>query len=307
MEQDLISIIVPIYKVETYLDQCVSSIVEQTYQNLEIILVDDGSPDRCPAMCDEWAAKDSRIRVIHKPNGGLSDARNAGLDVCRGEYVAFIDSDDWLELNYVEKMLKAAQTKQADIVTCTFVDEYEATGKTVCKPKEAFAGNTEQALFMLYNGTKIPVAAAMKVYRHYIWQELRFPVGRLYEDALTTYKVFDLADTIVQIPDGLYHYRIREGSIMTAAFSLKTTGISDVWKENYLFCKEKHPRVAKAARSFWLEHIPPLLAQFPTSMSAEEKSEKKRLKREIRENLGFILTRMPIKKMLHQVRALCFL
>ena len=306
MEQDLISIIVPIYKVEAYLDQCVSSIVEQTYQNLEIILVDDGSPDRCPVLCDEWAAKDSRIRVIHKPNGGLSDARNAGLDVCRGEYVAFVDSDDWLESNYVDKMLGAAQTEQADIVTCTFVDEFEATGKTVCNPKEAFVGNTEQALQMLYDGTRI-ITAAMKFYRRYIWQDLRFPVGRLYEDALTTYKVFDLAKTIVQIPDGLYHYRVREGSIMTSAFSLKTTGISDVWKENYLFCKEEYPRVADAARSFWLEHIPPLLAQFPKSMNEEEKREKKRLKREIRDNLGFILTNMPLKKMLHQVRALCFL
>lgn len=304
--KDLISIIVPIYKVEPYLDQCVSSIVAQTYQNLEIILVDDGSPDRCPDMCDEWAKKDDRIRVIHKPNGGLSDARNAGLDVCRGDYVAFIDSDDWIETDYAEKMLEAAKADNADIVTCTFVNEFETTGKTVYKAKEAFSGNTEQALLMLYDGTRIAVAA-MKFYRCTIWRDLRFPVGRLYEDALTTYKAFDLADTIVQLPDGLYHYRIREGSIMTSAFSLKTVGIADVWKENYLFCKEHYPRVADAARSFWLEHIPPLIEQFPRSMTAEEKAEKKRLKREIRDHLGFILKKMPWKKKYHQVRALWFL
>lgn len=97
MNDPLISVIVPVYKVEKYLDECVESIVNQTYRNLEIILVDDGSPDNCPQMCDDWAKRDARIRVIHKENGGLSSARNAGLDVCTGEYISFIDSDDWLE------------------------------------------------------------------------------------------------------------------------------------------------------------------------------------------------------------------
>lgn len=306
MTQELISVIVPIYKVEQYLNQCISSIVNQTYKNLEIILVDDGSPDQCPQMCDEWAERDSRIKVIHKANGGLSDARNAGLEVCSGEYLAFIDSDDWIEPDYVEKMLDAAVTEKADIVACTFVNEYELTGKTVFKPKEFFVGNTEEALYMLYSGTRI-AAAAMKFYRRKIWMDLRFPLGRLYEDALTTYRVFDLAERIVQISDGLYHYRIREGSIMTSSFSLKTVGISDVWKENYLFCKEKYPAVADAARSFWLEHIPPLLKQFPRNLNSKEKEAKKNLKREIKDNLGFILTKMPIKKKYHLVKALCFL
>lgn len=305
MNQELVSLIVPIYKVEMYLDQCVSSIVNQTYQKLEIILVDDGSPDHCPEMCDEWAKKDSRIRIIHKQNGGLSDARNAGIEVCQGEYLAFIDSDDWIETDYVEKMLQTAQNENADIVACTFVDEYEATGKTVFKPKERFVGDSEQALLMLYDGTRI-AAAAMKLYRHRIWKDMRFPVGRLYEDALTTYKAFDLADRIAQIPDGLYHYRIREGSIMTSKFSLKTVGISDVWKENYLFCKENYPRVADTARSFWLVHIPSLIQQFPKMMTDEDKAEKKRLKKEISDNMGFIVSKMPIKKKVYMVRALCF-
>ena len=94
---ELISVIIPIYNVEAYLDECIASVIAQTYSNLEIILVDDGSPDNCPQMCDEWAAKDSRIRVIHKENGGLSDARNAGIDIATGEYIAFVDSDDWIE------------------------------------------------------------------------------------------------------------------------------------------------------------------------------------------------------------------
>ena len=302
----LISVIVPVYNVEKYLNQCISSIVNQTYNNIEIILVDDGSPDNCPGICDEWAKKDGRVKVIHKENGGLSDARNAGLDICNGDYLVFVDSDDWLETDYVEKMLSIAEEENADIVACSYVNEFELSGRMVFKKKEHFIGNSEQALFLLYDGTRI-AAAAMKLYRTIIWQDMRFPIGRLYEDTLTTYKAFDLADRIAQIPDGLYHYRIREGSIMTSQFSLKTVGISDAWKENYLFCKNKYPRIKDVARSFWLEHIPPLIVQFPKALSEEEKKEKKRLKKEILDNIWFILIKMPIKKKIHLVRALCFL
>ena len=112
-----ISVIVPVYKVEKYLDKCVESIVNQTYKNLEIILVDDGSPDNCPAMCDEWAEKDERIRVIHKENGGLADARNAGMDIATGDYIGFVDSDDWIEPNMYEVLLKNALKYDADIST----------------------------------------------------------------------------------------------------------------------------------------------------------------------------------------------
>lgn len=112
---ELISIIVPVYKVEKYLDKCVESIVEQTYKNLEIILVDDGSPDNCPAMCDEWAKKDSRIKVIHKKNGGLSSARNAGLDGCTGDYIYFLDSDDYIADNCIEMLFNAIVSDGSDM------------------------------------------------------------------------------------------------------------------------------------------------------------------------------------------------
>ena len=111
----LISVIIPVYNVERYLDECIKSIVNQTYENLEIILVDDGSPDNCPRMCDDWAKKDERIRVIHKENGGLASARNAGMNICTGEYISFVDSDDWMELNAYESLLKYFDDK-TDIV-----------------------------------------------------------------------------------------------------------------------------------------------------------------------------------------------
>ena len=125
MKDELITVIVPVYKVEKYLDRCVQSIVDQTYTNLEIILVDDGSPDNCPKMCDEWAKKDKRIKVIHKQNGGLSDARNAGLEKAKGKYVGFVDSDDYISPIMYEKLYKCIIDNQADMAMCGFstVDE----------------------------------------------------------------------------------------------------------------------------------------------------------------------------------------
>ena len=124
----LISVIVPVYNVEKYLDKCVQSIVNQTYKNLEIILVDDGSTDHCPALCDEWAKKDERIQVIHKKNGGLSSARNTAIDVISGEYVIFVDSDDWIDLDMIASMLEFAETNDADIVSGGFY--FESTDGT---------------------------------------------------------------------------------------------------------------------------------------------------------------------------------
>ena len=121
----LISVIVPIYNVEKYLDRCVDSIINQTYKNLEIILVDDGSPDNCPQMCDDYAKKDSRIKVVHKENGGLSDARNVGMEVATGEYVSFIDSDDYISLDFYETLLETIVDNDSDIVECGVVKFYE--------------------------------------------------------------------------------------------------------------------------------------------------------------------------------------
>ena len=121
----LISVIVPIYNVEKYLDRCVESIINQTYKNLEIILVDDGSPDNCTQMCDDYAKKDSRIRVVHKENGGLSDARNAGMEVATGEYVSFIDSDDYISLDFYETLFQTMIDNDSDIVECSVVKFYE--------------------------------------------------------------------------------------------------------------------------------------------------------------------------------------
>lgn len=307
MNQELISIIVPIYKVEQYLEQCISSIVNQSYKTIEIILIDDGSPDKCPLICDSWAKKDNRIIVIHKNNGGLSDARNEGLKQASGYYITFVDSDDWIDPMYVESMYRALVDNQAQICATGSIEHYINENKTIIQKKEPFVGDREKTYQLLYDQCRFPVDATPKMYLASIWKDIRFPVGKNYEDAFTTYRTIDKATTIVQTTDTFYNYRIRENSIMTSPFSLSNINISHAWKENYLFCKEKYPNVADLAHSFWLEHIPPLIERFPYQLSDEEKEEKKRLKKEILDNFGFILTKMPLKKKFRQVRALCFL
>lgn len=250
----LISVIVPIYKVEAYLNQCIESIVNQSYEDLEIILVDDGSPDKCPQMCDEWAKKDSRIKVIHKQNGGLSDARNAGLDIAKGDFIAFVDSDDWILPTMYERMLNVICEEQADICACNirscFNDHEVEWG---CN--ERVAANSESIFKMLYDDTKYPVSSWNKLYTKECWNELRFPVGKVCEDAFTTYQLIHYAKKIVQIPEAYYCYRIRSESIMTSSFSKKRMDEEEAWRMNYEFIQSHYPGLYKIAYDFYLSKV----------------------------------------------------
>ena len=283
----LISVIIPIYKVETYLDECIASVVSQTYRNLEIILVDDGSPDNCPRMCDEWANMDNRVRVIHKTNGGLSDARNAGIDVAKGEYIAFVDSDDYIKPDMIEMLYAALGKEGADIAAC---------GILSCEGKKetawgcsSFVGNSEQILAMLYNDASYPVAAWNKLYRRSCWNELRFPLDKTCEDAFTTYLLIHNANRIVTIPETLYCYRIRCGSIMTSSFSLKKMDEEEAWRCNYKFMEKHYPKLKKAAFDFYLKRVSVLIR----TMTQEDQytfSEQYRYLREIlKRNLVYVL------------------
>ena len=250
---DLISIIVPVFKVEEYLDECIESIVNQTYRNLEIILVDDGSPDNCPQMCDEWAVRDSRIKVIHKVNGGLSDARNAGIEIATGDYIAFVDSDDFIKPDMLEKLHAVLVKADADISACGILTcEGEKQTAWGCKD---FVGSPEQIYELLYNDTAYPVAAWNKLYRRSCWENLRFPVGKTCEDAFTTYQLIHGVRRIVMIPDALYCYRIRPGSIMTSTFSIKKMDEEEAWRCNYEFMEQNYPQFRKKAFDFYLLRV----------------------------------------------------
>lgn len=211
MNGETISVIIPIYNVEAYLPRCLDSVINQTYKDLEIILVDDGSPDRCGEICDEYAAKDPRIKVIHKKNGGLSDARNAGIDAATGEYITHVDSDDYVGERYVELMYNAAEKYGADIVQSRYTSVHEELG-TASGETAVMTG--EEAFKDLLLFGKTVVSAVSKLYRTRLFDNIRYPKGRINEDSLTTYKLLLLADKVVALPDNIYYYFIRPDSIM---------------------------------------------------------------------------------------------
>lgn len=217
-----ISIIVPIYNVENYLDKCIKSIINQSFKNLEIILVDDGSPDNCPAICDEWAKKDNRIKVIHKENGGLSDARNAGLAVATGEYIAFVDSDDYIEADIYKKLLSVALNNKCDIVSCKLRMVYENDKNFVTKDdsEDIIIYSTEDAMSALIDD-KIRQVVWNKLYKADIIKNIPFEVGKYHEDVFWSYKAIGAAKKVVSIDYVGYNYLQRAESIMGNAYSLK--------------------------------------------------------------------------------------
>lgn len=239
----LITIIVPVYKVEAFLPQCVDSILAQTYKNFELFLVDDGSPDRCGELCDQYAAADRRITVIHKQNGGLSDARNVAMDQMHGEYVTFIDSDDSIDKSYLQKMLYCAEKYDADIVQSDFTREYKQLGSKTSPNSAGMTIICKDDIFRDYLHMRIPkVFAWGKLYRTSLFEGIRYPFGLIDEDNYTTYKVMYASKVFVQVNFKMYFYRVNPNSIMHMEFSEKKFGILNAIPEIREFLKDKTTR-----------------------------------------------------------------
>lgn len=240
----LVSIIVPIYNVEEYLNCCVESIVNQTYSNLEIILVDDGSPDNCPKICDEWAEKDNRIKVVHKENGGLSDARNAGLEVATGEIVSFIDSDDWIEPNMFETMLNRMIEDDSDIVSCG-VKWVEENGKVIRKDTvlNNLVLNPNFAMKELINDRALKQHVCNKIYKYELIKDIPFEKGKYHEDVFWSYQIVGKAKKISIIIDSFYNYVQRSNSIMGEAFSEKRLDALDANELRCEYMKKNFPEL----------------------------------------------------------------
>jgi len=211
-----VSVIIPVYNVEQYLMQCVKSVLAQTYDNIEVLLIDDGSLDHSGELCDTLAQQDSRIRVYHKLNGGLSDARNYGLDHCVGAYISFIDSDDWIADDMIEHLMNALLQNEADIAICGYVKAYKNI-KIFQNLKDQKLKRNE-ALEKLLTNTEFQDHVWTMLYRSELWSDIRFPVGKYYEDIRTNYKLFLKADTIVTIATSPYYYRQRGNSIVKGTF-----------------------------------------------------------------------------------------
>lgn len=238
---DLISIIVPVYKVEKYLDRCVESIVGQTYTNLEIILVDDGSPDQCPAMCDAWARRDGRIRVIHKANGGLSDARNAGVAAANGRYIGFVDSDDWIDSDFYEVLRNALMINRAQISAANVIMEFEDHSEG-SKDNTQTVFNSQDAIATIMHGDGFRATAWNKLYEKELISQFPFPTGKYHEDEFVCFRVLDKAERMVLCRQTAYHYRQRQGGIM-GSVSAKHLDALDAFLERVLFLKEKYPEL----------------------------------------------------------------
>ncbi len=236
----LISVIIPIYNVEQYLEKCINSILNQTYQHLEIIMVDDGSPDNCGAICDQYSAVDHRIKVIHKQNGGLSDARNVGLDMATGDFIAFVDSDDTIMPEMVEKLYQRIITDQSDMAFCGYkqVDQNGIILSECFLPDKVLTGF--DALIESYekNGVLYTIACN-KLYKKHLFQNTRFPVGKYHEDEYTTYQIIDQCSRISIVRETLYIYYQRENSIMQEAYSLKRLDGVEASYERYYYFKKK--------------------------------------------------------------------
>lgn len=246
MEQK-VSVIVPIYKVEPYLKRAVASILHQTYHNLEIILVDDGSPDQCGRICDDYAKEDNRITVIHKENGGLSDARNAGLDAAHGEYIVFVDSDDFIAEDYVETLMQCLKKYDADVAMCSYavtasVELDESIFKAsrdetveVCDRRELlnnlYDANHKDATYFIVSWNKI--------YKASLWQDVRFPKGRIHEDEATTYKIYDRAQKGVYLHRPLYGYFTAPSSITRDRFNIKRLQWMDALDDRIVYFEDK--------------------------------------------------------------------
>lgn len=211
---DLISVIVPIYNVEKYLKKCIDSIINQTYKNIEVILVDDESPDNCPRICDEYKEIDNRIKVIHQKNMGLSGARNSGIDFAKGKYIMFQDSDDTIEPDCIKKLYDLVKKDKTILAVCGRYYEFE-DGTKYCKYKEKITKvyNFEDAIEEMNNYYYFDMSAGGKLYKKEIFDDIRFPIGKLSEDFFVMYKIFMKAKRISYTSDPLYNYLQRQNSI----------------------------------------------------------------------------------------------
>lgn len=252
---ELISIIVPVFNVEKYLNQCIESLVNQTYKNLEIILVDDGSTDSSSQICDTWLEKDNRIQVLHIPNGGAGNARNKGLELATGEWVAFIDSDDYIQNHMLEHLYQFCD-EEVDLAECRIVksdDNHaeflllseENNGLVRCFAEEALRYHIEDKMFHQ--------TPPNKLYRRCIVENVPFPTGKMIDDEFWTYKVIGSARSLVHIDDQLYAYRQHGGSVMHETYSVKRLQALEAKRERADYIRENYPNlIVVSETNYWL-------------------------------------------------------
>ena len=247
--EPLISVIVPVYKVEKSLRRCIDSLIGQTYRQLQIILVDDGSPDRCGDICDIYSHKDKRVTAIHQRNCGLSAARNTGIQHAQGQYYAFVDSDDYVAPDFISFLYTLMCEHDADIASCGVVN-VEISGKqtVVDKDRSVHVMDSREALERMCYNDGFYVTTWDKLYKAQLFEGIRFPEGKLFEDTGTTYKLVDKASKIVACCEPKYYYMISPDSITTSAFTMAKLDYVEMADNMAAYIMEKYPDLRAAAQ-----------------------------------------------------------
>lgn len=245
----MISVIVPVYNVSKYLPKCLNSILNQSYTNLEVIVINDGSTDDSGAICEEFQGKDSRIKVIHKKNGGLSSARNAGLEVASGEFVGFIDSDDWIERDFFALLHEGITKNNSDIAVVQFlkIRNFEKIEVQTSSFNEWTVFSRESAMKAMFDKS-IGYSAVNKLYRKHLFDGIRYPEGFLMEDKGTTYKLIHRSDKVAVNMSTKYHYYLRDNSIMRSQFSERSFDSFLFHEEMIAFIDMKYPELSTLVR-----------------------------------------------------------
>lgn len=252
----MISVIVPSYNVAPYLQRCVDSLISQTYSNLEIILVDDGSTDDTGELCDKIAESDSRIKVIHKENGGLSDARNAGIDVATGEFYSFIDGDDFIEPDTYEVMMKEMENSRVSIVAGGFiVTDVQGNNRISMSPERQYLTKEEAFMDLLGGENYITQSSCNKLFRSSLFEKIRYKKGILNEDMEILPRLLDVSNDVVLLNKAVYHYIKKPGSITTADYSMERYRAIEVERDIYLLCKNKYPKLQPYASFYELKSL----------------------------------------------------
>lgn len=244
-----ISVIIPVYNVELYIDRCIKSVTCQTYTNLEILLVDDGSTDNCPTICDEWEKRDTRINVIHKKNGGLSDARNAGLSVATGELVGFVDSDDWISPEMYQFLYEDMVKNNSDISACgvKLIWDDDSFQKNLT-PKGNYVLNHQEAMEAIISESILKQPVWYKLYKVEVIRGIFFPIGRYNEDVFWSYQAIGNASKVSVFDTPCYYYFQRKDSIMGKKYSLKRLDALDAKLERLKYVAKKFPDLEKLAK-----------------------------------------------------------
>ncbi len=282
MGDRLVSVIVPIYNLERYLEKCIQSLLSQKYTNLEIFLVDDGSKDASGEICDRYGMLDERIHVIHQANAGAAAARNAALDVCKGDYITFVDGDDYIDESFIQVLVQSLEKNAAQIAICGWQDVYESTIVEV-QPLvgEEVLYNTQQALENMLYQRQFDTAMWSKLYKRELFDGIRFPVGNVYEDIAIIYKVFGRAEKVSYTDYKGYFYLLREQGTTLQAFKPKKMDLIDVVDEMAEYLLLKYPEIRSAVLCKYVRANFHIYLQIPPEKSAYP-AEKRRIEQNIK-------------------------